>query len=386
MRLSAALTFAILPTAFVQALPQNSDPRAIEPVFAGSPILTSRSTLVQVPALVRTKANKIVYSLSAKDFILTDDGIPQKVHLEEDAGSEPLALVVDIEGEGGGSGTRGVVKYTALASMLDSLVGGVPHKLAVVGFDSSPTLVRDFDSDTDATGQAIQTFVANKSGDGGPAILDSLRFSIDLLRKQPPEYRRVILLISETVDGGSHLTLDDVLRRLDNTNTTIYAVAFSTVKAYAKQEAPKTFGKGQIPWLSSSSAVPPGPAHGCMSRDVNDPQVDLSRSAAKQAYDCLSLLAPPLRLAKIATVAVSEGLQKNVPETVSQLTGGEYFKLTDEASLEHSLQTVANHLPNRYILSFQPEEPQPGFHALLLHVRGHDGLKVLARDGYWAEP
>jgi hypothetical protein len=123
-----------------------------------------------------------------------------------------------------------------------------------------------------------------------------------------------------------------------------------------------------------------------MSRDANDPQVDLNKSAAKQAYDCLSLLAPPLRLAKIATVAVSEGLQKNVPETVSLVTGGEYFKLTDEASLEHSLQTIANHLPNRYILSFQPEAPQPGFHALLLQVRGYDGLKVLTRDGYWAEP
>jgi VWFA-related protein len=269
--------------------------------------------------------------------------------------------------------------------MLDSVVGGVPHKVAIVGFDSSPVLVRDFTSDTEAAGRAIQAFVAGKSGDSGAAILDSLDFSIDLLRKQPPQYRRAILLVSETLDAGSHLKLDEALRAISDTNTTIYAVAFSSVKDYMKQEGPKTFGSGPIPLLSSKKPAPPGPAHGCMSRDPNDPQVDLGKNPGKQAYDCLSLLAPPLRLAKIAAVSASGGLQKNVPETVTRLTGGEYFKLTDEASLERSLQTISNHIPNRYILSFQPLSPHPGFHSVVLQVHGYDGLEVSARDGYWAE-
>ncbi len=384
MKLCAALTLAILPAPFAQTSAKNSDQDATQPYVARSPTLTSRSTLVQVPALVRNKANKLVYSLSVNDFVLTDDGIPQKLHLEEDTGSEPLALVVDIED--GGAGARELAKCARLTSMLDSVVGGVSHEVAIVGFDSSPVLVRDFTSDTDAAGRAIQALVAGKSGDSGAAILDSLDFSLDLLRKQPPQYRRVILLVSETLDTGSHLKLDEALRAFDDTNTTIYAVAFSSLKDYVKQEGPKTFGRGPIPWLSSKGPVSPGPAHGCMSRDPNDAQVDLAKNPARQAYDCLSLLAPPLRLAKIAAVSASDGLQKNVPETVTRLTGGEYFKLTDEASLEHSLQTISNHIPNRYILSFQPQSPHPGFHSVLLQVRGYDGLKVSARDGYWAEP
>jgi VWFA-related protein len=272
MRFTAALTLAILPATLAQTLPQDSDSRAKEPMVAEGPILTSRSTLVEVPALVRTKDNKIVYSLSTSDFILTDDGIPQKLHLEDGAGTEPLALVVDMESAG--SATLEPLKYSALASMLDSIVGGVPHKVAVVGFNSSPFMVQQFTSDTDAASEAIKAFVASKSGDGGAAILDSLAFSIDLLLHQPPEYRRAILLISETVDAGSHLKLDEALRSLNNTNTTIYAVAFSSIKNYAKQEGPKTFGQGPIPGLSSKGPVPPGPARGCMSRDATDPQVD----------------------------------------------------------------------------------------------------------------
>ena len=51
-----------------------------------SPTLTSRSTLVRVPALVRDKDNQLVYTLAADDFVLTDDGVPQKLLLEEEAG------------------------------------------------------------------------------------------------------------------------------------------------------------------------------------------------------------------------------------------------------------------------------------------------------------
>jgi hypothetical protein len=333
--------------------------------------------------LVRNKANKLVYSLTAKDFFLTDDGAAQNLLLEEDTGSEPLALVVVVER--GGPGARALARSATLSSMLDLVVGGVPHQIAVVGFDSSPKLIRDFTSDTEAAARAIHALVAGEGGHRGAAILDSLDLSIGLLRGQPSQFRRAILLISETLDTGSHLKMDAALRAISDTNTTIYAVAFSSSKEYRKREGPKTFGHGSIPWLSSKDPVPPNPANGCMSRDPDDPQVDLNENPARQAYDCLSLLAPPLRLAKIAAVSASDSLQKNVPETVTRLTGGEYFKLTDDASLERSLQTISNHIPNRYILSFQPQAPHPGFHSVVLRAPGYEGLEVFARNGYWAE-
>ena len=42
--------------------------------------------LVLVPALVRERSGALVYTLSARDFVLTDDGVPQKVRLEQDIG------------------------------------------------------------------------------------------------------------------------------------------------------------------------------------------------------------------------------------------------------------------------------------------------------------
>jgi hypothetical protein len=122
-----------------------------------------------------------------------------------------------------------------------------------------------------------------------------------------------------------------------------------------------------------------------MSRDPNDPNVNLKENPAEQAYGCLELLAPPLALARAAAIAIFEGLQKNIPETVARLTGGEYFKLGNQKGLERNLQTISNHIPNRYVLSFQPQAPHAGFHAIELRAPEYPGLTIAARNGYWAD-
>jgi VWFA-related protein len=351
---------------------------------ASAPTITTQSTLVLVPALVHDKSGQLVFNLKAEDFVLTDDGVPQKLRLEKDAGGEPLALVVDVEG--GGEAATKIDRFAPLISMLDAVVGGVPHRIAVVGFDSSPVLVTDFTANNDVAEQGIKALIADNNGDDGGAILDSLSFSLDLLRKQPPEYRRAILLVSETHDDGSHVSIDDAMRNLSNSNTTIYAVAFSSTLAKVNREAPKTLGQGPLPWLSSKGPAQPGPAHGCFSRDPNDPNVDLKQNPAEQAYDCLSLLAPPIRLAKLAYMAVRGSLQRNIPETAAHLTGGEYFTLGNQKQFERDLLAISNHIPNRYVLSFQPRPPRMGYHTLKLSLPDYRHVDVSARTGYWAEP
>lgn len=387
IKLCATLILASLSTALAQNPAQTPGENPARPTVGQDATLTSHSTLVLVPALVRDKGNKLVFSLSANDFVLTDDGVPQKLHLEQDTGGEPLALVVDIEV--GGDGARQLAKYESLTRMIDSIVGSVPHEVAVVGYDSSPRLVQDFTMDNDTAAKAIQTLIHDNKGDDGGATLDSLAFSVDLLRKQPIQYHRAILLIAESRDRGSHVQLDEALRAISDTNTVIYSIGFSSAKSDAGHEGPKTFGQNTggipIPGLTSTGPQPPGPAHGCMSRDPNDPQANLSEKPIEQLRDCLSLLAPPLRLAKIAAIAATDGLEKNIPETTARLTGGEYFKLSNTKTFERDLATISNHIPNRYVLSFQPPSPHPGFHALALRVPGYVGLEVFARGGYWAE-
>jgi VWFA-related protein len=385
-----------LATSALMQLPATCHPQSIQESDAR---LSEQTSLVVVPALVRNKAGSLVFTLKADDFVLTDDGIPQKLTLEQDTGGEPLALVVIIET--GGAGAREFDKLGRLSQLLDAVVGNVPHRIAVVSFDSAPDLVQRFTPRIDVAAQVISDLTPGCSrqhhmencaapgsvhdlgtSDNGAAILDALGFAVELLRDQPIGYRRAILLISETLDRGSNMKIEDAVRAISDTNTAIYSIAYSTAKSeaahYAYRELP-------IQADGSLSNAFPNPPHGCMGKEP-DPDPDLTHSKLAQAYDCLVQLAPPLGLAKMAAIAADNGLRRNVPETVAHLTGGEYFKLTDAKSLERSLETISNHLPNRYVLTFHPQSPHPGLHALALRVPNYANLEVTARSGYWADP
>lgn len=363
-----------------------------------SPSLQTQSTLVLVPTLVRQKSGELFYTLSARDFRLTDDGILQTLFVEEDTGSDPLSLVVVLEI--GGAGAREFDKLGALAPMIDSVAGAVPHRVAVVAFDSQPFLVQDFTANPQTTAASIRSLTPGCTrqhhmdnctapnpvhniglGDNGAAILDALGFSVDLLRHQPAGSRRAILLISETLDRGSHLSLEEAVRDLSETNTAIYTVAFSTARSEAVHYAFRQF-PGQ-PGRALLEDHHPNPPTGCMGTDP-DPDPDATHNKAVQFYDCLGQLAPPLALVKMAAIAAVDGLRRNVPQTVAHLTGGEYFKLTNARSLETSLATIANHVPNRYILSFQPLNPHTGLHALALTLTDYPTASITARTTYWA--
>ena len=339
------------------------------------PTLSSRSNLVLVPVLVKNKAAKVVFSLTAEDFILTDNGVPQAVRIEDGALGQPLALAVVVQT--GGQGAAHLPDYRNLGAVLDAVIGGVPHRVAVIAFDSKPRLEQDFTPDTDA---AAETIAGLPEGDTGAAILDALKFGIQLLHYQPSAYRRAVLLFSETADSGSETSLEDAVRAVEETNTAIYAFGFSTTGAALKHETSKLPAPGGTDYSNE-----PYKQGGCMSKDPNaDPDAHGNRAA--HALDCAGDLIPPLRLARIAFLAAKDGLKRNVPESVAQLTGGEYFAFKDSKSLTQHLITISNDVPNYYFLSFRPQSLNPGLHALELKVKNRPEYKVKARKGYWVNP
>jgi VWFA-related protein len=367
LRLLVCLAFQVLCGAWTHAQ-DISDP---------TPVLRRGSNLVLVPTLVKTGSGEPVFGLTADNFILTDDGIEQKLALEENTDSQPLALVIVVQT--GGAGGRRLDSYRSLGPLLDSMIGAIPHRVAVVGFDSEPHIEADFTPELNNVAGVMANL---QPGDGGAAILDSLRFAVDLLRQQPTSYRRAILSISETLDHGSQIKFEDALRAIDDTNTTIYSLGFSTAKADMKHDADEF-----------NSDLTPAPTHGCLAKDqsngsdthpVQVPDGN-GNNRTMQTFDCISLLAPPLLAAKMAVMAALDGMRRNVPESVARLTGGEYFKFEDTRSLHRGLITISNQIPNSYALSFSPQADSPGLHAIDVRLKDRTDLHVDARKGYWAD-
>ena len=303
--------------------------------------LHTTTTLVVVPTLVQTSGKEPVFSLKADDFVLTDNGVLQKVTLEEES-SRPLSLVVLIQT--GGIARGQFENYVRLDSMIEAILGKAPNVASIVNFDSEPEAASPFTSDVAEWGDAIDH---PDQGDSGAAILDSIAFGLDLLKKQPPRNRRTILLISQEHDNGSKAKVKDIVRELGETNTAIYSMTFSAEKTAMKQAFKD-------------------PAHLNKPLTVGDGQY--------HAYFDLSL---PLNL------AISE-MQKNLSAEVANLSGGETSGFTSRRELDAALNAMSNHIRNSYILSFYPTSREPGLHTIAVRLAHHPELFVSARRNYWA--
>jgi len=335
------------------------------------PTLTVQTTLVEVPVLVKTKNGQVVFALTENDFAISDDGVPQPIRLEQDTDREPLALAIVVET--GGAGARHLADYQALDAILDNLVGDVEHRVALIGFDSQAHLLQGFTHHTEDVSERLSRL---NPGDVGAAVLDGVAKAVEQLKAQPPRFRRAILLLSETRDQSSTTKMNEALRMISDANITMYSFGFSSTGAAVSREASKF-----------SRADEPGPAHGCFSRDGTDPvsMAEYQGHYSKQVLDCISDLAPPLRLATMAWIAAAGGLRKNTAESIAGLTGGEFFHFHDAKDLQAGLVRLANDVPNAYVLSFRPSSPTVGLHALRVELKGRPGLVMRARTEYWVD-
>jgi hypothetical protein len=236
--------------------------------------LTVRSMLVQVPVQVKTKSGKNVYELTADSFVLTDNGVRQQITLDDDMGSQPLALGIVVQT--GGAGAAHISDYQGLSAVIDAIVGNVDHLVSVVSFDSTARLLQPFTSRSELAAKQLNYLQA---GDNGAAILDGVAFAVSQLRQQPANYRHAILLFSESTDQDSNTTLEEALRLISDTNTTMYTFAFSSTHAAVRHEA------------SKFNQTESGPTNGCFSRDGGDAEYHSHYS--KQVLSCISQLAPP---------------------------------------------------------------------------------------------
>jgi VWFA-related protein len=298
----------------------------------------SQSNVVIVPALVKNAKGEAVYGLGVKDFVVEDDGVEQAVRLDEAAEGSAMSLVIAIQ-----RGRRANYEFPrirGLSAMVDPIMEAGLGRVAIVEFDSRAELVQDFSGNSDKT---TETLKALQPGDGGAAILDAVDYSVKLLEKAPKERQRVLLLISETRDHGSHeAKVDDVVAEIGQSNTAVYALAFSPSRS-----------------------------------NVLDTMRGNNMAEMNPSPD---LLAP--------FILAAEAMKKNIPGTVAAMTGGEYELFATRTNFEARMIDFTNHLHSRYLLSIEPKNPHAGLHQIRVRLRDPGDRTVLARSRYWvaAEP
>lgn len=308
-----------------QAAPPDVPASQIEP-----PTFRVNTSVVLVPTLVEDRSGEVIYGLKPSDFLLLDNGVKQNVHVDEEMDTDPVSLVVCIQRSR--DATLEFDKFARLGPLLQLFTGGNQGEAALVVFDSKPVYLEGFQQDTSYIERDLQQL---PEGDGGAAILDAVSFSVNLLEQQPPDHRRVLLLISETRDHGSrHVTIPQLVERIGTSNTLVFSVSFSPSKTEMMNWAKGNIGAGA------------------------------------------GLLGPVL-------MAVN-AMRRNAPKTLADMSGGEYEPFAREKGFEDRIAEAARHAHNRYILSFYPTDPTPGLHNLEVKLTQDYSARIVARANYWA--
>ena len=317
-------------SAHAQQLPPVEPPKPIPAPNGEAPTLRVTTNEVLVPTLVEKNDGGVVYGLKQSDFVLEDNGVPQKIRVQEEMDTAPVAMVVAVEQ--GGVGALEFDKVAKLGPLLDMFLSDARSEVALMGFDSKPHLIHDYTHSSDDLRDALQRL---EPGDGGSAILDTVSSGVDLLETQPKDFRRVLLLISEERDHGSkHTKPVRLIEKIGRSDVLVLSVSFSPAKA-----------------------------------ELVD---DLTHNNGGASADLLA----PLMMAINA-------FKKNVTKEVARESGGEYMTFTRDKTFESRVMEAAKHVRNRYLITFSPSNPSPGLHAIRVRTSQDYGVRIVARANYW---
>ena len=176
---------------------------------------TSRAEAVQVDVLV-IDHGRLVTGLSARDFDVRDDGVPQEVALVE-VQRLPLNLICAFD-------TSGSVAGDLLRNLVDA-AGALLHRmepqdrLALLSFSNRVHLISGLTSDRAAIGAALKTLHAE-----GRTTLRDGTFAALALREED-RGRTLLLLFSDGRDTASWLTEPGVLEIAKRSDVVAYPVA-----------------------------------------------------------------------------------------------------------------------------------------------------------------
>jgi len=332
LKTSFVLALAVLARVNTQAqkLPPVEPPQPMP--AADAPSLRVTSTEVLVPTLVEKRGGGILYGLKPSDFVLEDNGVPQKIRVQEEMDTAPVALVVAVEM--GGASVLEFGKLAKLGLLLDVFLSDAQSQVALVGFDSVPHLIQDYTHDG---GQVSSELEQLQPGDGGAAILDTVNYAVMLLKTQPKEYRRVLLLISEERDHGSkHTKPEQLIQKIGESDVLVLSISFS-------------------------------PALAELGHDVKD-------SGEDRTMNMISAL-----------VMAVNAFKKNVAKEIAKESGGEYTTFIGDKHFQARVVDAAKHARNRYLITFSPSDPTPGLHSIRVRTAEDYGARIVARANYWAE-
>ncbi len=317
-----------IPTQPMQPAPSQQAPAPDGSAQQPYTIQTGRK-IVLVPSTVSIKG-QILYGLKADQFEITDNGVPQPVTLDEDADTLGLSLVVVLQCSR--MAAMEYSKISGLPDLIDAMVGGAPHEIALVRYGSHPELIQPFTKSPEKLADAMARM--GPCEDMQTATRDAVSYASSILENRDSRNRHAILLIGEARDHGSTVKEADLIAQLGRSNTVVNSVAYS-----------------------------PG---------TDETLEDLRHFSGGRG---------PLG----TLMMVVQAMKKNTAKALALESGGDYLDFRNKAGFDTSVASLTNRVHNYYLLSFPvPRGAENGLHEIRVSVPQYPKADIRARRNYYA--
>jgi VWFA-related protein len=379
---STALAFAVLCCSIcAQSLMAQAPEGPLPPPPPGTKIqatppealakISAHVTLVNTPVTVRDANGAMLHDLDEKDFVITDNGVPQKI-THFDVGGDPVSLAILVETSSRIDSFLPQLRKTGI--LLSEQVMGPEAEAAVIGFDDSLKTLQGFTRSHDAIEAA---FSGLKTGESGVCLFDAMSAGVEMLsgrrrptKETPVPGRRVLLIISEALDTGSDARLGEVLRRAQLENVTIFSVGLSTTRAELQSKPRENAPTPITPPGTYGMPGPPG-------------TVPTPGAGNNQGFDLVAL-------AQVLVEHTKSAATKHSLEVGAVATGGGYYSTYKGRSIESAIDEIGGELHSQYMISYEPksrsEDSQDfGYHQISVSLVADKapGKKITTRPGYY---
>jgi VWFA-related protein len=327
-------------------------------------------TLVNTPVTVRDGRGEMVHHLEARDFQVTDNGVPQQIS-HFDLGGDPISMVILIETSSRIEPLLPEIRKTGI--LFTQTVMGPTGDAAVVGFNDSVDKLQDFTANADL----IENTIAHLGeGTSGSKLYDAMAVGVEMLSGRPqttpdkPGRRRVLMILSEATDAGSEARLGEVLRQAQLANVTIYSVGLSTTRAEFQAKP-----KDTRPQITPPGTFPLPP----------QPGVPQTPTSEENRYGNIDLMAAAVWVVQ----HIHDQVKDHALEVAATATGGEHLPTFKDRSIEKAIDEIGGELHSQYTLSYTPKGADtPGYHEIKVSIVRNDAknLRVRARPGYYLAP
>lgn len=310
--------------------------------------------LVSVPVIVSDRNDRYIPGMRSSDFTVFQDGVRQDIEFFA-ATEEPLTIALLIDTSHSTRPVLGDIKDSA-RSFIKLLTPA--DRAMIVSFDNETRILSPLTSDQEQLRRAIKS--AEIPQDFGTTLRDA---AYQTVRRTFAglKGRKAIILLTDGKDAGSSISRNDLLFALQESDTLIYTVMFTTGPPQRRDppRLPRGPGRGDI-WND------PFP-----NRGGRFPGNDLPRYPGRRDDGRRNQ-----RVERVNRQA-EEFLKE-----MSQMTAGRFYS-SGSGKLKDTFEAIVKELRYQYRLGFYPpvESAGPSLHQLKVKVSRPDAI-VRARTGY----